>query len=94
MALFAPDYRMTAVHDTSAQSSMCAPPPHRQRRARTKFSAAQRHHLEAFFLVQKYPDINQRQSLANLLGVDEARVQVSSDLLNNLLYYIFYNYDK
>ncbi|XP_041349537.1 paired box protein Pax-3-like [Gigantopelta aegis] len=52
------------------------PPRHRQRRNRTLFNDSALDTLEQSFQTNQYPDINQREQLAESVGVTEARIQV------------------
>ncbi|ESO92842.1 hypothetical protein LOTGIDRAFT_100387, partial [Lottia gigantea] len=52
-----------------------APKP-RSRRGRTAFSENAIDRLEGVFMVNRYPDINLRETLAQQLGVAESRIQV------------------
>jgi hypothetical protein len=51
-------------------------PPVRQRRQRTNFSESQIDYLDQMFVKNPYPDINEREELANLLKTSEDRIQV------------------
>ena len=46
------------------------------RRSRTTYSPWQLHQLETSFTDNPYPDIGQREDLANHLGLSESRIQV------------------
>ncbi|XP_022081433.1 homeobox protein prophet of Pit-1-like [Acanthaster planci] len=48
----------------------------RRRRPRTIYTAEQRKQLEEVFAVNQYPDIGNREILADAIGMTEARVQV------------------
>ncbi len=55
---------------------LSGPPPNRKRRARTQFDYYAVQRLETVFRLNQYPDIVMRESLADDIGVSEARVQV------------------
>ncbi|XP_038069357.1 homeobox protein prophet of Pit-1-like [Patiria miniata] len=59
-----------------AETSVRGPAGNRRRRPRTIFTAEQRHQLETVFAVNQYPDITNREVLADAIGMTEARVQV------------------
>ena len=48
----------------------------RARRARTNFNNEALSYLEEIFKTNQYPDINEREKLANIIDTTEARVQV------------------
>ena len=52
------------------------PPRAIRRRPRTVYTTQQMEGLETTFAANQYPDIYQREALADALGMTEARVQV------------------
>ena len=51
---------------------------YRRRRLRTQFTSRDLRHLEVCFMDNPYPGIEERESLARGINVDEARIHVSS----------------
>ncbi|XP_006819543.1 uncharacterized protein LOC102806754 [Saccoglossus kowalevskii] len=61
---------------TDARIGACIQPRKMRRRGRTSYTESQVEALECVFAVNKYPDINEREALADIIGIQEARVQV------------------
>lgn len=64
-------------HHDNLDMLLCkSQPPIRQRRQRTNFTEEVIEKLEDFFLKNPYPDINERETMAQMLHTTEDRVQV------------------
>ena len=81
--LFHPDIDERQTLETAV--SLRGPPRNRRRRSRTLFTDETLERLEDVFCSDPYPDIDKRESLAQDLGVTEARIQV--DYLSNIVFW-------
>lgn len=71
-------------HDHEEEDADADDDDDKNRRTRTNFNGWQLEELEKQFEISHYPDVFQRESLANRLGLIESRVQVSFPRLRNI----------